>query len=135
MCMQDLAIARRTYIKTTVVTAGTQYIMPKDNQRIGVRTGAEAQAQIGNFYSVQIDVGDTLGPLTLFQYSVFGGSVELAVAGRPDWTIDYRSDPALCVNGVIVKAQDSNVICIETLLEPDLAKAVASEIAHAIPRK
>ena len=135
MCMQDLAIARRTYKKVTVAEPGVVLSLDRNNQRIGIRVGCGFVGPGGAGFSITIQPDSGASASVLYTFAGITGTSEFSYTGPPQWAIDYRGDPALCIDGVNVSPGDSNVVVIETLLEPDLAKAVASELANAIPRK
>lgn len=121
MCLEDVAISRRSYTKATVVAAGSTTTFLANLERIAMTFKVSGLTGCSMYVSdVSTDPGFQFGFL-IYRNVIAGGSDMRYVA---DPKITYLTHPGIIHGRISVGAIGEQVMVLETLLMPEIAANV-----------
>ena len=121
MCVEDIAISRGTYTKTTTVTANSSVDLPANIDRIAISVETHGFSNS----RVMLSRGrGTAANSTGFQIGACVNAVPSEKIGEVKISADYKQYPGLIQEELSVSCVGTAGLIIEHIMTPDLARAV-----------
>lgn len=121
MCIEDIAIARRTYTKTTTIAINTTTRIPANPDRLSVTL--EAVGIASGAMTLSSSSADSLAGLGWAHISARDDSIS-NFSERYDLHATYRDYGALVQDDVWARIDSSNGLMTEVIMQDDLANEV-----------